>query len=107
MPQVLTVNVPIQIPEKYKLVENSEYTKLQAQSLTGRTWLMADLRDWCGKKSPTWIKDNILFNPKYSRDMQTMIDHGYLVRGGRGNSWKFKASVMAEWLDQHWNELPW
>lgn len=37
MPQVLKINVPIQIPEKYRLVENSEYTKLQVIQNTHET----------------------------------------------------------------------
>lgn len=37
MSQVLKINVPIQIPEKYRLVENSEYTKLQVIQNTHET----------------------------------------------------------------------
>lgn len=88
-------------------IENLNPDLLQEQLLLGRTWLMKDLREWTGGKSANWLKENILLNPKYADDFKAMQDAGYIYRGTQGVPWKFKASVMAKWLDEHWNELNW
>lgn len=107
MKQVLTVTVPVQIPDGMKLVPDNCHG-YEGETLTGRTWIMKDLRAWCGNKDVTWIKDNILFNPIYHNDMAEMERLHELIRPkAKGSPWKFKASVMAAWLDKHWQELPW
>lgn len=108
MEQVLNVSVPIQIPDEYELVNKSEYQKLRDGSLTGRTWNMADLKDWLGGKDVKWIKKNILENSRYRKDMLQMeSDRTLVFPKGKGSPWKFKANVMADWLDKHWSEFDW
>lgn len=107
MPQILNVNVPIQIPKEYRLITMDEYNKVQAESTQGRMWKMSELRNWLGGKSVDWVKENILYNPKYHKTIQEWRNHKVLVGGGYGRAYLFKASVVAKWLDEHWQEFKW
>lgn len=108
MAQVLQVNVPIQIPKEYRLIKDSEYEQLLEQDLTGKAWGMKDLRKRLDNKSPGWIKDNILFSPQFRDEITEMEkDHLIIRPRGKGGSWKFKATTMAQFLDKHWQEFNW
>lgn len=108
MTQSVLAQAKIILPEGTELVQSEELDSLKAQSLRGRAWTMQGLRDWLGRKSDVWIKDNILYNPKYSKEIQGMIAAGQIREPkAQGSAWMFKASVMSEWLDKHWEELPW
>lgn len=105
--KVATVPMHVKDMDQYVLVDEDTYNKLLDQTMNGRTWTMADLRIWCGNKSIDWLKKNILENPKYSREIGRMEQQGQIIHKGRGSAWKFKASVMADFLESHWEELPW
>ena len=108
MSQVISAKVSIQIPDNFELINKEDYQKLKRESTFGRTWNLNDLRKWCGNKSPQWLKENFLENPKYSREIQTMIDRGELIhRGSKGSPWLFKATRMQQFLEDHWNEFSW
>lgn len=107
-PQVIEFKARAVVPDSLELVERDELDSLRSQALTGRTWTMQDLREWAGKKSTDWIKDNVLYNPHYSREIQDMIDrHEIHEATGKGSRWLFKAGPMADFLERHWEELPW
>lgn len=105
--KVAAVPMHVKNMDKYVLVDTDAYNKLLEQTMLGRTWTMDDLRVWCGNKSIQWLKKNILENPRYSRQIGQMEQRGQLIHKGRGSAWKFKANVMAEFLESHWEELPW
>lgn len=94
------------LPDGMKLVPVDSHG-YEGESLTGRWWTMKDLREWCANKSVDWLKDNILENPRYSREIGAMERKGQIIHKGRGSAWKFKAKAMAEFLDKHGEELPW
>lgn len=107
MKQVLQVTVPVQIPDGMKLISDDTHGYV-GESLLGRSWTKTDLRAWCGNKSWDWITKNIIDNPRYSREIGAMEQHNQLIHSGKmGSPWRFKASVMAEFLDSHWEEFPW
>ena len=108
MAQVLEVKVPIQIPKDYRLIKNSEYEELQKSELSGRAWGMGDLRKRLDRKSPDWIKENILFSPKFHKEIAEMEKEHLIIRPrGRGGSWKFKATAMSKFLEDHCQEFNW
>ncbi|MDV2577632.1 DUF771 domain-containing protein [Lactiplantibacillus plantarum] len=57
------------LPDGMKLVPVDSHG-YEGESLTGRWWTMKDLREWCANKSVDWLKDNILENPRYSREIE-------------------------------------
>lgn len=97
--------ITIAIPDDMRLVPKNASKN---DSLIGRTWRMKELREWCGNKDEKWIRKNILANPKYRDELKEMEHERTLVwSNGPGSPWRFKASVMAAFLDKHWEELPW
>lgn len=97
----LKVNIPL--PDMTQVLLD----KLQ-ESIIGRSWTMKDLRKCCGNKSEDWIKENIIYNPKFSTEIQTMIDNGQITESkGSGSPWRFKATAMANFIEKHYEELNW
>ncbi|ANK66889.1 hypothetical protein AYR55_03715 [Loigolactobacillus backii] len=102
-----TIQITTELPSDVHILNDDQFDQAM-NSLEGKTWSMSDLREWTGKKSPKWLKDNILESTRYRSDINKMLSEGTIVKKpGGGNAWKFKASVMAKWLDKHWEELPW
>ncbi|KRM10183.1 hypothetical protein FD16_GL001452 [Paucilactobacillus suebicus DSM 5007 = KCTC 3549] len=90
------------------LVDKVEYSKLVGQSLLGREWSMDDVRDRVSHRSAEWVKEYILYQPCFKADFDKFERQHYLHRStGSGNPWKFKASVMAKWIDDHWKQIDW
>jgi len=97
----------IELPDDMKLVKIDTHG-YEGESLLGRTWTKANMREWCGNKSWDWILTNILYNPKYSREIGAMERKNQIIhKGVKGSPWRIKARPMAEFLDEHWEELPW
>lgn len=97
----LKVNIPL--PDMTQVLLD----KLQ-ESIIGRSWTMKDLRKCCGNKSEDWIKENIIYNPKFSTEIQAMIDNGQITESkGSGSPWRFKATAMANFIEKHYEELNW
>lgn len=99
--------IMITIPDDMRLIPADAHG-YEGESLIGRTWRMTELREWCGNKDEKWVRKNILANPHYHDELKDMErDHTLIWSNGPGSPWRFKASVMAEFLDRHWSELPW
>lgn len=97
----LKVNIPI--PDMTQVLLD----KLQ-ESIIGRSWTMKDLRKCCGNKSEDWIKENIIYNPKFSTEIKAMINNGQITESkGSGSPWRFKATAMANFIEKHYEELNW
>jgi len=106
MPQTIKATATIELPPNFKIVNTDQLGN--DESLLGKTWNYDDLRGWLGNKSRTWIEENILYNPKYSREIQSMYDQRLIIKSsGKGSPWKFKALEMAKFLDKHWTEFDW
>ncbi|MCH4165124.1 MAG: DUF771 domain-containing protein [Lentilactobacillus diolivorans] len=103
--QTLTVNVPV--PEGFVIVKQSDLDQTVQESLT-IAWNMTDLRNALKRKTPAWIKNHILDCPKYHADMERLKKERAVIEPrGQGGRWYFKPAVMAEWISEHWEELPW
>jgi len=92
-----------------RVVREEVQRKLEAEDfgLTGRMWTIDDLRQWLGGKSKEWVKDNTVFNPRFSRDIQTMINDHIIIEGRHGKAWLFRASEFSAWLEKHSKEFNW
>lgn len=105
MTQTLTVSVPV--PDGFVIVKQSDLDQTVQNSLT-ITWNMTDLRNALKRKTPAWIKNHILDNPKYRDDMERLKKERAVIEPrGQGGRWYFKPAVMADWISEHWEELPW
>lgn len=108
MTQVLKVSVPVQIPDEFRLIEKSEYEELKANEVAGRLWTKDDLRECLGGRSFEWIKERILYNPRLSKDYQSMKQNKFIIEAkGKGGRWLFKASEMKDFIDRNWQLINW
>lgn len=100
--QQLQVNMKITIPEEYVLITKVEFEHLQQEKLSGQYWTMKDLEKRVGKEW-RWIKDNILYSPRFKKILD--VNNGGFVYypEGRGKNWSFHASKMAQFLDDNFH----
>lgn len=102
MIQIINVNVPIQIPDNFILIEKDEHNHLLQQDLMGRTWTMNDVRDRLVNKDARWIREKILLPNKKTLS----VENGGFVSypKNNGDPWKFGALRMARYLEDNWGE---
>ncbi len=100
--QQLQVNMTITIPEEYVLITKVEFGQLQQEKLSGQYWTMKNLEKRVGKEW-RWIKDNILYSPRFKKILD--VNNGGFVYypEGRGKNWSFHASKMAQFLDDNFH----
>jgi len=107
MPQFIKATANIEIPEGFKIV-NTNQLGTDNESLLGRTWTMKELRSWMGNKSADWIKKYVIYNSRFSREIQQMMNDKLIIESkGNGSPWFFNAYEMAKFLDKHWTEFDW
>lgn len=98
--QQLTVNLSIPIPADQVLISKIELEDLRESQLIGTYWNMKDLESRTNKKQE-WLKDNVLFQPKFKAVLDVK-DGGFVYYPNkRGEVWSFKASDMAKFLDDN------
>lgn len=102
MEQQLSVKLTIPIPNDSVLIKKVELENLKRESLEGKYWNMKDLEKRTGKKNE-WIKDNILFVPKFKKELD--INNGGFVYypEGPGQVWSFQASKMSTFLEENFH----
>ena len=61
------------------------------------------------RKSDKWVKDNIFENPRYSTDIQSMLDEGLIQMTAYGEKTRVivNRKAIKKFLDEHSAELPW
>lgn len=102
--QQLKAEITIPIPADHVLVSKVEFEELQKQTLSGVYWGMKDLERRGGKKQD-WIKENILFQPRF-RKMLDVENGGFVFYPqSKGQNWSFQASKMAEFLEKHFADI--
>lgn len=72
MQQKLNLNVTVQIPEGFVIVEKFELEELQKNQLDGVYWSMQDLQNHVNRKQD-WIKENILYIPKFKQELDASL----------------------------------
>lgn len=104
MEQSIKIQAIIPIPEDQILIEKVELERLQSLELQGRYWTMQDLEERINKKRE-WIKDNILFKPKFKMILD--INNGGFVYypEKKGQNWSFQATKMSKFLDETFSEI--
>jgi len=102
--QQLDVNLSIPIPSDQVLISKVELQELKEQSLSGMYWDMSDLKKRINK-SDRWIKDNILYIPRFKKILDS--DNGGFVYypKSQGQKWSFQAKEMAAFLDKNFAEI--
>lgn len=102
--QNLSVQLTIPIPSDSVLVSKVELEQLKKSELTGIYWTMKDLEKRVGRSSE-WIKENILFPPRFRRVLDVEQDGFVFYPKSKGQVWSFHAPKMAEFLDKQFNQI--
>lgn len=102
--QNFEVQVSIQIPQNLVVIERIEYEELLSQKIKGQWWSMKDLEIRTNKKVD-WIKENILFVPRFKKMLDVQSGGFVYYPQTRGENWSFQASRMADFLDKHFGRI--
>lgn len=104
MTQQLSVSLSIPIPDDSILINKVEFNELKRASLSGVYWTMKDLEKRM-KKSDKWIKDNVLYSPKFKSKLDSSIGGCVYYPKSQGQSWSFQAVGMSKFLDDNFNKI--
>lgn len=104
MNQSLNVELTIPIPADKVLISKVELEELKEQSLSGVYWTMKDLESRVGKKQE-WIKDNILYSPKFKEKLDARNGGPVYYPESQGQTWCFQAKGMARFLDENFKKI--
>ncbi|WP_047981532.1 DUF771 domain-containing protein [Ornithinibacillus contaminans] len=102
--QRLSVNLEIAIPTDSVIVKRVELEELKKKELTGVYWTMKDLEKRINKKQQ-WIKENILFIPKFKKELDSENGGFVFYPKMQGQTWSFHAQKMAEFLDKNFQQI--
>lgn len=104
MQQQLSVNLTIPVPNESVIISKIELEELKNAQLRGVYWSMKDIEKRVNKKQQ-WIKQNILYPSKF-RKILDINDGGFVYYPkSQGETWSFKASEMARFLENHFNDI--
>ncbi|GAA4827767.1 DUF771 domain-containing protein [Paenibacillus vulneris] len=102
--QQLTVQLSIPIPADSVLISRVELEELKRQELLGVYWSMQDLEERVNK-GQVWIKENILFQPRFKKNLDVEQGGFVFYPKAKGQNWSFHAIKMAEFLDKHFGDI--
>jgi len=98
--QQLQVNLIVQVPDNYILVEKVEFEKLQQEQLSGRYWTMDELECRTGR-GHLWLKNNLLYIPKFKKQLEKFVHYP----NASGEKWAFQASKMSQFLEDNFYSI--
>lgn len=90
-----TLNAQIQIPSDLVLITKVEYEELLKKETLGQFISLKKLCEHIGA-SPNYVKENILLNPRFKKEMQEMVH----FPTSQGDKWFIHRDKMFKFLDQ-------
>ena len=100
--QQLNLNVTVQIPEGYVIIEKCELEELQKNQ--HGYWVMEDLQNYVNRKQD-WIKEKILYVPKFKKVLDASLGGFVSYPTKKGQPWSFHAKKMMKFLDENFSEI--
>lgn len=104
MTQKIKVELEIKIPDEYVLITKENYEELKNAELFGVYWTMQDLEKRIGKKQ-VWIKENILYPPKFKKQLDVQQGGFVYYPAIKGEKWAFHATKMAQFLENNFYSI--
>ncbi|EGQ3888015.1 DUF771 domain-containing protein [Staphylococcus pseudintermedius] len=100
MVQTLQVTVPI--PDGFVLIEKDKVRKLEDLA-NDPVWDLKDLKQKLKMSSDDTIKDKLLYNPKFEKQLKKLgIAH---YPDDSFNRWRFNARKMSRFIDENFSEI--
>lgn len=102
--QTVELNIVWQVPADSIIIKKSEYSELKGQSLKGKWWTMADIKERTGHDY-AWLTENIFYQPHFEKILN--IKNGGFVKysKGTGSYWEMLAQPMSDFLEDHFPEI--
>lgn len=102
--QQLNLEISIPIPKDMVLIKKVELEELKKNSTQGVWWSMRDLEKRLNKKHE-WIKENILYKPKFKNVLDVRKGGFVHYPESQGQVWTFQASKMTEFLEKNFSDI--
>ena len=102
--QQLEVNLSIPIPEDSVLISKVQLEEYKRNELAGVYWNMKELERRTNR-GQIWLKENILFVPKFKRELDSLRGGCVYYPQARGQNWSFHAPRMVEFLDMNFHKI--
>ncbi|WP_239745279.1 DUF771 domain-containing protein [Mammaliicoccus sp. F-M27] len=91
-----TLNATINIPADFILITKIEYEQLLNNHTEGKFISLKELAEHLDC-SPQFLKENILFNPRYKKDLEKFIHYPV----ASGNKYKVHMNKAYKYFDEH------
>jgi phage pi2 protein 07 len=102
--QKIKAEIVITIPDDMVLITKVEYEELKQQGLNGVYWSMKDIEKQINRKSD-WIKENILYPERFKKVLDCKNGGFVYYPESKGQPWSFKATKMAEFLENNFYNI--
>ena len=100
--QQIKTEITIPIPPDMVIISRTELEELKQKELTGVYWSMKDLVKRINK-SDRWIKENILYQPRFRKILDSENGGPVYYPKNQGQTWSFHAPRMAKFLDDYFH----
>ncbi|MDU0452304.1 MULTISPECIES: DUF771 domain-containing protein [Staphylococcus] len=99
---VQTIQVTATIPEGFLLIESEKVRELEDLA-NDPVWDLKDLKKKLKMSSDDTIKEKLLFNPKFEKELKRLgIAH---YPDENFNRWRFNARKMSRFIDENFSEI--
>lgn len=90
------LNATINIPSDFILITKIEYEQLLKNNNEGKFISLKELGEHLDC-SPQWLKENLLFNPRYKKDLEQFIHYPT----ASGEKYKIHMKKAFQYFDEH------
>lgn len=90
------LNATINIPSDFILITKVEYEQLLNNYSEGKFISLKELAEHLDC-SPQWLKENILFNPRYKNDLKEFVHYP----SASGEKYKIHMKKAFQYFDEH------
>ncbi|WP_214540497.1 DUF771 domain-containing protein [Staphylococcus pseudintermedius] len=99
---VQTLQVTVAIPDGFVLIEKDKVRELEDLA-NDPVWDLKDLKQKLKMSSDDTIKDKLLYNPKFEKQLKKSgIAH---YPDDSFNRWRFNARKMSRFIDENFSEI--
>lgn len=93
----VTASFTVAVPADKVVIDRAEYQRLKLAADQSGWWTMADVVKRY-RKTPAWLKENILEQPRYMKQLKRKI---VMYAGDGGRDWLFEPQGFSQWMRQN------
>lgn len=93
----ITAKLNVTVPADKVIIDRAEYERLRAAADQSEWWTMRDVVKRY-KKTPAWLKSQILEQPRYMAQLKRQI---VMYAGDGGRDWLFEPAGFSKWMREN------